>query len=114
MHGKILVYGDNPLLLATRHSLLTNAGYSVHTTTEFADAMLMIMSRQVSVLLLCQSMQSEEWSGSLKFVILSSAGHEAPVEYAEIVEELEEPNALLSMIRGILASQAIPESLFLN
>src|SRR5580698_1470240 len=67
MHGKILVYGDDLQLLTTRRSLLESAGYWVYTTSEFADAMLMLMSHQISVLLLCQSAQSDERSGGLKF-----------------------------------------------
>jgi CheY-like chemotaxis protein len=114
MHGEILVYGDNPLLLATRRSLLEKAGYRVYTTTEFADAMLVIMSHQISVLLLCQSLQGDEQSNGLKFVILSFAGRDVPVGYAEIVEGLEGPSALLPTIRGILALHALPQSPILN
>jgi CheY-like chemotaxis protein len=114
MHGKILVYGDNPLLLTTRRSVLEEAGYRVYTTTQFADAMLMIMSHQINVLLLCQSAQSDERSGGLKFVIMSFAGRDVPVGYAEVVEKLEGPSALLPTIRGILAFHAEPQSPLLN
>ena len=112
--GNILVYGDDPGLLTTRRFLLERAGYRVHATTEFADAMLMIMSHQINVLLLCQSAQSDELSGGLKFVILSFAGRDVPVGYAEIVEGLEGPSVLLPTIRGILAFHAVPQSHFVN
>jgi CheY-like chemotaxis protein len=123
MNNDILVYGDDPKLLTTRRMVLEQAGYRVHTTMEFADAMLRISSRQVSVLLLCQSQHLEQDGAmgscsslqeDIRFVILSFAGKDLPVGYAEVVEGIDGPSNLPEAINAMLASHAVPQSSFIN
>jgi hypothetical protein len=46
MPSKILAYGNDPILLATRRLVLENAGYRVFTTLEVSDAMLVLLNHR--------------------------------------------------------------------
>jgi hypothetical protein len=116
MRPKILAYGNDPILLATRRLVLENAGYRVFTTLEFSDAILVLLNQQIDVLLLCHSLRDDERRGVLetaraitedvKCVILHYDGLAVPVEDAEVVEGLEGPSTLLSAIGKLLTPKA--------
>ena len=40
MHGAILIYGNDPMLVKTRGLVLENVGYEVFSCTSFAGAMM--------------------------------------------------------------------------
>jgi hypothetical protein len=113
MRPKILAYGSDPILLATRRLVLEKAGYRVFTTLEFSDAMLVLLNQQINVLLLCHSLHDDERRGILetahaitqdvKCIILQYDGLAVPVEDAEVVEGLEGPTTLLRAIGKLLA-----------
>jgi DNA-binding NtrC family response regulator len=65
MQGTILVYGNEPTLVATRELLLRQAGYRVFTAQTFANAMLAMMNPEIDVCILCQSLTEEELRGIL-------------------------------------------------
>jgi DNA-binding NtrC family response regulator len=120
MHGKILVYGNDPILVTTRRLILEKAGYHALATTEFSDAMLVLMNQEIDVLIVCQSLRDEERQGILetahalkpdiKCVILRFYGHDVSGKDAEIIEGLEGPNALLMAVGKIIANQAVSQT----
>jgi DNA-binding response OmpR family regulator len=120
MHGKILVYGNDPMLVTTRRLILEKAGYHALATTEFSDAMLVLMNQEIDVLIVCQSLRDEERQGILetahalkpdiKCVILRFSGHDVSGKDAEIIEGLEGPNALLMAVGKIIANQAVSQT----
>jgi len=120
MHGKILVYGTDPILLTTRRLKLEKAGYRVFATMEFLDAKLVLMNQQIDVLIVCQTLSDDERSGILetaqamtpdvKCVIVRFDGRDVPVGDAEFVEGLEGPTTLLKAIGRILIRKALPQA----
>jgi hypothetical protein len=116
VHGTILVYGNDSMLVATRRLIFSKAGYNVLTAAEFADAMLMLVNQPIDLLVLCQSLTDEERRGILetahsinpeiKTAVLRYEGLDLPVESGEIVEGLEGPVSLLEAIGRILHQKA--------
>ena len=66
MHGTILVYGNEPVLVTTRALILGKAGYKVFTAQAFGNAMLVLMHHQIDACVLCQSLTDEERRGILE------------------------------------------------
>ena len=58
----ILIYGNDDILVTTRRLILERAGHRLFTTC-FADAMLVLMTEPVEILLLCQSLKAEDRRG---------------------------------------------------
>jgi hypothetical protein len=69
MHGTILVYGTDEMLVTTRGLILEKAGYTVFTARLFADAMLVLMNHQIDLCVLCHSLTGAERRG------ISETGH---------------------------------------
>ena len=59
MHGTVLVYGNDEVLVMTRCLILGKAGYEVFTAQTFGHAMLVLMNHQIDVCVLCQSLKVE-------------------------------------------------------
>jgi DNA-binding response OmpR family regulator len=116
MFGTILVYGNEELLVTTRHLILEKAGYEVFSATQFADAMLVLMNQQIDVLLLCQSLNDEELRGmsetacavkpETKCAVLGFDGRDIALDGVEVLERLGGPPALLKAIGRILRDEA--------
>jgi CheY-like chemotaxis protein len=117
MHGKVLVYGNDPILLMTRRLILEKVGCRVLTTMEFADAMLILMNQQIDLLVVCHSLRDEERQGILetaralkpdiKTVILRFTrfrGRDISGEGAEFVDGLDGPASLLAAVDKVLNS----------
>jgi hypothetical protein len=51
MHGSILVYGNDEILLMTRSLILGKAGYEVFTAQTFGNAMLVLMNQRLDMVL---------------------------------------------------------------
>src|SRR5258708_32945121 len=66
MHGTILVYGNEPMLVTTRGLILEKAGYKVFTAQAFGNAILVLMHHQIDACVLCQSLTDEERQGILE------------------------------------------------
>jgi DNA-binding response OmpR family regulator len=60
MHGTILVYGNEEMLVTTRGLILEKAGYQVFFATKFASALVALVNERINVLLLCQSVSDED------------------------------------------------------
>jgi DNA-binding NtrC family response regulator len=64
----ILVYGRDEVLLGTRTMILENAGFRVQSAINYADAEAMIMSGNVSLVVLCHSLTPEDCEAIFKLV----------------------------------------------
>jgi DNA-binding NtrC family response regulator len=116
VHGTILVYGNDAMLVATRRLILSEAGYNVLTAAGFAEAMLILVNQPIDLLVLCQSLTDEERRGifetahsinpEIKTAVLRHEGVDLPLESGEIVEGLEGPASLLGAIGRILHRKA--------
>ena len=116
MHAAILIYGNDPMLVKTRGLVLERAGYEVFASTAFAGAMLTLMTEEVDVLLLCQSLADEERRGILetahalqpeiKCAVLDLEESEAPIERVDLIRGLAGPTTLLTAV-GRLFTQNV-------
>lgn len=116
MQGTILVYGNEPTLVATRELLLRQAGYRVFTAQTFANAMLAMMNPEIDVCILCHSLTDEEQRGilemahahrpQLKCIVLDLEGIKAPIEGVDLIRGLAGPSTLLDAIAKTLMQKA--------
>jgi DNA-binding response OmpR family regulator len=115
MHGAILIYGNDPMLVKTRGLVLENVGYEVFSCTSFAGAMMTLMTHQVDILLLCQSLSNEERRGMVETVralqpdtkcaLFDFRKREDPMDGVDHIQGLTEPTALLNTVRKLLSPQ---------
>jgi hypothetical protein len=112
MPGRLLIYGNDSMLLTTRRLILEKVGYEVATVATFSDAMLCLLNQQLDLLILCQSLSEEERRGMLESahaidprlkcaVLQFTAGHER-IANEELVEGLRGPTILIESIRRML------------
>jgi DNA-binding NtrC family response regulator len=116
MHSSILIYGNEPILLKTRGHILEKAGYKVLTSRAFAGAMLTLMTQQVDVCVLCQSLTDEErrrflqttnaLQPEIKCAVLDFEEGEDPVVEVDLIRGLAAPTTLLNAV-GKLLTQSI-------
>jgi hypothetical protein len=66
MHGIILVYGNDEMLVTTRRLIFEQAGYEVFTAYSLSNAALALMNHQIDVLVLCQTLSDQERSAVLE------------------------------------------------
>ena len=102
MHGTILVYGNDEILVTTRSLILGNAGYEVFTAQTFGSAMLVLMHHQIEIVVLCQTLKDEERRGILetahalrpeiKCVVLDCGQSEVAVDGVVLIPDI--PNSL--------------------
>jgi hypothetical protein len=76
MHGTILVYGNEPMLVTTRGLILEKAGYKVFTAQAFGNAM---------------SLQPE-----IKCAVLDFAESEVAIEGVDLIRGLVGPSTLVT------------------
>ena len=65
MTDKVVVYGNDPLLLLTRRLLLERAGFTVFTTSHFEEEIELMATQEPQLLILCQSLHAEETQTAL-------------------------------------------------
>jgi DNA-binding response OmpR family regulator len=121
MNGTILVYGNEPMLVKTRGLILEKAGYEVLASTALGGAMLTLMTQQVDVLLLCQSLADEERRGILetahalqpeiKCAVLDFEERENTIDGVDLVRGLAGPSALLSAVGNLLTQKAATQTM---
>jgi hypothetical protein len=105
MHGIILVYGNDPMLLTTRGLILEKAGYQVFTSAAFAGAMLTLMTQQIDVLLLCQSLTDEERRGILETALALQSDIKCAV--LDFEERQDDPTEGVDLIRGLVGPSTL-------
>jgi hypothetical protein len=112
MHGTILVYGNDEMLVATRGLVLEKAGYRVFTVQTFSNAMLVLMNHQIDLCVLCHSLKDEERRGILetaqalqpeiKIAALSFDGNDVVMDGVSVYRGLNGPPSLLAAIGQML------------
>jgi DNA-binding response OmpR family regulator len=115
MHGTILVYGNDEILVTTRSLILGNAGYEVFTAQTFGNAMLVLMNNQVDIVVLCQTLKDEERRGILetahalrpetKCVVLDCGASKAAIEGVDLVQGFVGPSTLLNTVGKLLTQK---------
>jgi hypothetical protein len=117
MQGKILIYGNDEILVMTRCLILGKAGYEVFTAQTFGNAMLVLVNHQIDLCVLCQSLKDEERRGILetahalqpesKCVVLDFGASEVATEGVDLIRGLAGPSTLLRAI-GKMLTQKVP------
>ena len=112
MHGTILVYGNDEMLVATRRMLFEQAGHTVFTADSLSNAALALMNHQVDVLILCQTLGDHERHAILetahtlqpkiKCAAFSFDGGDVLMDGVHIHRPLIGPPALLAAIGQML------------
>jgi hypothetical protein len=114
MHGTILVYGNEEMLVTTRGLILETAGYKVFTAQQFGNAMLVLMNHQIDVCVLCQSLTGEERRGILetahslqpeiKCAVIDFEESEVTINGVDLIRGLVEPSTLLKTIGKLVTA----------
>jgi DNA-binding NtrC family response regulator len=112
MHGTILVYGDEEMLVTTRGLILEKAGYQVFSATKFASALVALVNERINVLLLCQSVSDEDRrrivetahaiKPEIRCVTLAYDGSAVDLDGQMAFERLDGPAMLVETIGRIL------------
>jgi DNA-binding NtrC family response regulator len=120
MQAKLLIYGNDSMLLTTRRLILEKAGHDVVTASTFSDAMLLLVNQQFDLLVLCQSLNQEERRGmlesarainpGLKCVVLQFTGSHEKIANEVTVEGLRGPTNLIESIHRMLEPRFAPGS----
>jgi hypothetical protein len=115
MHGAILVYGNDEVLVMTRCFILGKAGYEVFTAHTFGNAMRVLMTHQIDLCILCQTLTDKERCGILetahalrpevKCAVLDFEGREAPIEGANLIRGLLGPSTLVTAVGKLLTQK---------
>jgi two-component SAPR family response regulator len=120
MHGSILVYGNEEMLVTTRCLILEKVGYRVFSAQTFGNAMLVLMNHQIDIVVLCQSLKDEERRGILetaralqpeiKCAVLDFEEREFKLNGVDLIQGLEGPTALLSAIGKLLTQKVTAQT----
>jgi hypothetical protein len=112
MHGTILVFGKDEMLVGTRGLIFEKAGYTVFTAESLSNAALVLMNHQIDVLVLCQTLSDEERCAILetahalqpetRCAVLSFDGREVVTDVVFVHRGLNGPPALLAAIGQML------------
>jgi hypothetical protein len=115
MHGTILVYGNDEILVMTRSFILGNAEYEVFTAQTFGNAMLVLMNYQIDLVVLCQSLKDEERRGVLetahalqpeiKCVALDFGETKVAIEGVDLIQGFVGPSTLLNTVGKLLTQK---------
>src|SRR5258705_12766432 len=121
MHGTVLVYGNDEILVMTRCLILGNAGYEVFTAQTFGHAMLVLMNHQIDLCVLCQSLRDEERRGILetahalqpetKCAVLDFGESEVAIERVDLILGVSGPSTLLNAVGKLLAQKAATQTM---
>jgi DNA-binding NtrC family response regulator len=115
MHGTILLYGNESMLVTTRALILESVGYRAFTANQFENAMLVLTNHQIDIVVLCQSLKDEERHGILetahevqpdiKCLILDFERSQAPPAGADFVHGMPGPATLLNTVGKLLTDK---------
>src|SRR5258707_2842557 len=115
MHGTILVYGNEPMLVTAGGLILEKAGYNVFRAEAFGNDMLALMHHQIDACVLCQSLTDEERRGILetaralqpeiKCAVLDFSESEVAIEGVDLIRGLVGPSTLLNAVGKLLTQK---------
>jgi hypothetical protein len=107
MQARILIYGNDPILLMTRRLILEKARFRVFTTLKLADAMQLLVTQKLDVLILCQTLGDEERESAIvtaqalfpstKTLVMTCDKWIFDME-TEVLDPLARPEMLLAVI----------------
>jgi DNA-binding response OmpR family regulator len=106
MFDRILVYGNDPLLLTTPRLVLEKAGFRVFTSMTYEDTMQMMLNQQLDLLILCQTLNEGERLGAL-----AASRHVCPPMKTVIMSPTDEPISLVVSREQVVEPQYGPEAL---
>ena len=78
----VLCYGHDPLLLLTRERILKRLGYSCSTVMTVRDYQQALLRRTPGVILLCQTLDSEECSQAARLTAVHAPSSRLVVMYS--------------------------------
>jgi CheY-like chemotaxis protein len=120
MYGTILVYGNEVLLVKTRHLILEKAGYQVFSATDFADAANVLVNQRIDLVLLCQSLsdtkrrdfleQARAITPDLKCAAFGHDGREVELEGTGVSEKVDGPRGLLKATGKLLIQRSASQT----
>jgi ActR/RegA family two-component response regulator len=115
MHGTVLVYGNDEILVMTRSLILGNAGYEVFTAQTFGNAMLVLMNNQIDIVVLCQTLKDDERRGIVetahalkaetKCVVLDFGASKVAIEGVDLIQGFVGPSTLLNAVGKLLTQK---------
>jgi DNA-binding NtrC family response regulator len=106
--GRILIFGHNSMLLDTRRRVLQGVGFQVWTATEPENVSSTILTKEIDLLILCQTLTESERSDALRaahtlrpkmrIVLMCQDVQDAVVTAQDtLVDSFLRPEALISM-----------------
>ena len=111
----------NEILNKTRGLILEKAGYAVLASMNFEGAMLTLMTQQIDVLLLCQSLADEQRCGILetghalqpeiRCAVLDSIERRETMEGVDLIRGLEGPSVLLNAVGRMLTQKTVAHTM---
>src|ERR1700679_949860 len=115
MHGAILVYGNDEILVMTRTHILGKAGYEVFTAQTFGNAMLVLMNQRIDMVLLCQTLKDAERRGiwetahalqpEIKCLVLDCGPSEVAIDGADLIRGFVEPSTLVYTVGKLMTQK---------
>lgn len=120
MDGKILVCGNEVLLVETRRLILGQSGYQVFSATDFAGAADVLVNQRIDLVLLCQSLsdigkrrileKARAIRPDLKCAVFSEDGRELKLDGTEVFERVDGPSGLLKATENLLIQRGEPQT----
>jgi len=117
--SRVLIYGNDPVLLQTRRTLLLKAGFEVWETMDVEEIGPILSLHDVHVIVLCHSLTEEQckgvfeitrpYEGRMKRLVLAATTYCWTAEVGdEILSIFEGPQALIDKVRTMKESY-LPE-----
>jgi DNA-binding NtrC family response regulator len=120
MYGTILVYGNEVLLVKTRHLILEKAGYQVFSAMDFAGAANVLLNQPINLVLLCQSLsdtkrrdfleKARAIKPDLKCAVFGDHGREVALEGTGVSEKVDGPCGLLKVTSKLLIERVASQT----
>lgn len=118
MLTRVLLYGNDEILLKTRRWILEGAGFLVFTANNFGTAISLAMTKTFHVMILCQTLSVVECNGvlvtarevspSMRPLIFYNENQPSPLKgREEYLEVLAPPEALISTINRMVMGNGV-------
>jgi hypothetical protein len=115
MKDKVVVYGNDPILLLARRLVLEHVGFTVFTTGHFEEEVELMTAQEPQLLILCQSLHTEETQSALimarelrpkmKTLVMLEPGtvYDCTSHNGESLRALQGPDALLTVVDRMIS-----------
>jgi hypothetical protein len=112
LRSKILLYGNDGLLLMTRRLILEKAGYQPIAVSNYAETKSLLMNERVEVFVLCQSLSNDERASVLEFarsvqpgikvIVQRFTGDDMALSDGHFLGGIRGPKSLLAAVEKLL------------